>query len=145
MLSKGMGEKFLLSKDEHLTPDIDGVASLWIFRRSAQNTKNGEKRASQFWYIIYVLGPRKRKFAQFFSGRALSEFPLAWDEKINRPRRYSPCFSQLWAAELIRRVFLRHSLFDASRPVPNHDQVTKFDMDADKKWLFSNPVTIWLE
>ena len=25
---KGMGERFLLSKDEHLTPDIDGVMAL---------------------------------------------------------------------------------------------------------------------
>ena len=28
MLLKGMGERFLLSKDEPLTPDIDGVMAL---------------------------------------------------------------------------------------------------------------------
>merc|ERR1711966_504211 len=32
MLSKGIGERFLLSKDEPLTPNIDGVVALWIFR-----------------------------------------------------------------------------------------------------------------
>ena len=36
MLSKDMGESFLLSKDEPLTPNIDGVMALWIFRRRAQ-------------------------------------------------------------------------------------------------------------
>ena len=40
ILSVGMGESFLLSKDEPLTPDIDGVMALWIFRRRAQNTQN---------------------------------------------------------------------------------------------------------
>ena len=41
MVLKGMGERFLLSKDEPLTPDIDGVMALWIFRKRAQNTKIG--------------------------------------------------------------------------------------------------------
>ena len=36
---KSMGESFLLPKDEHLTPTIDGVMALWFFRRRAQNTK----------------------------------------------------------------------------------------------------------
>ena len=40
ILWKGMGESFLLSKEEPLTPNIDGVMTLWIFRRRAQNTQN---------------------------------------------------------------------------------------------------------
>ena len=32
VLLKGMGESFLLSKDEPLTPNIDGVVALWISR-----------------------------------------------------------------------------------------------------------------
>ena len=43
MLLKGMDERFLLSKDEPLTPGIDGVLALWIFRNRAQNTKIGKK------------------------------------------------------------------------------------------------------
>ena len=35
MSSKGIGESFLLSEDEPLTPNIDGVMVLWIFRRRA--------------------------------------------------------------------------------------------------------------
>ena len=45
MLLKGMGERFLPSEDEPLTPNIDGVMALWIFRRRAQNTKIGQKSA----------------------------------------------------------------------------------------------------
>ena len=48
VLLKGMGERFLLSKNEPLTPDIDGVMALWIFRRRAQNMKIGQKLA-KFW------------------------------------------------------------------------------------------------
>ena len=36
-------ESCLLSKDEPLTPNIDGVMALWIFRRRAQNTQNRQK------------------------------------------------------------------------------------------------------
>ena len=43
MLLKGMGEAFLLSKDEPLTPNIDGVMALWIFRRRVQTAKNRQK------------------------------------------------------------------------------------------------------
>ena len=43
VLLKGMVESCLLSKDEPLTPDIDGVIALWIFRRRAQNMKIGKK------------------------------------------------------------------------------------------------------
>ena len=45
MLLKGVGEAFLLSKDEPLTPNIDGVLALWIFRRRAKNTKIDQKSA----------------------------------------------------------------------------------------------------
>ena len=42
---KGMGKSFLLSKDEPLTPNIDGVVALWFFRsrRRAQKAKNWQK------------------------------------------------------------------------------------------------------
>ena len=43
MLSKGMGKSFLLSEDEPLTPNIDGVMALWIFRRRAQTAENRRK------------------------------------------------------------------------------------------------------
>ena len=43
MLPKGMGESFLLSEDEPLTPNIDGVMALWIFRRRAQTAENRRK------------------------------------------------------------------------------------------------------
>ena len=46
VLLKGMGESFLLSKDEPLTPNIDRVMALWIFERSAQKAK-GENWTSQ--------------------------------------------------------------------------------------------------
>ena len=45
MLLKGVGERFLLFEDEPLTPDIDGVIALGIFRNRAQNTKIGQKSA----------------------------------------------------------------------------------------------------
>ena len=62
MLSKGMGERFLLSEDEPLTPNIDGVMALWIFRRRAQNTKIGRKSAK--------IGPLDPSF-YFFRPRPL--------------------------------------------------------------------------
>ena len=43
MLLKSMGGSFLLSEDEPLTPNIDGVMALWIFRNSARNTQNRQK------------------------------------------------------------------------------------------------------
>ena len=58
MLWKGMGESFLLSEDEQLTPNIDGVMALLIFRRRAQNTKIGQKLAKigpldpSFYFIL---------------------------------------------------------------------------------------------
>ena len=45
MLLKSMGESFLLSKDEPLTPNIDGVMALWIFRNRAQTAENWRKSA----------------------------------------------------------------------------------------------------
>ena len=47
MLLKGMGESFLLSEDEPLTSNIDGVMTLWIFRRRAKNTKIGKNWTSR--------------------------------------------------------------------------------------------------
>ena len=38
-----MGERFLLSKDEPLTPNIDGVMALWMFWRRPQTAKNLRK------------------------------------------------------------------------------------------------------
>ena len=45
MLLKDMGESFILSEDEPLTPNFDGVMALWIFRRRAQTAKNWRKSA----------------------------------------------------------------------------------------------------
>ena len=45
MLLKGMGERFLLFKDEPLTPGIDGVVGLWFFENGAKITKIGQKLA----------------------------------------------------------------------------------------------------
>ena len=45
MLLEGMGESFILSEDEPLTPNIDGVMALWIFRRRAQTAENRRKSA----------------------------------------------------------------------------------------------------
>ena len=53
MLLKGMGESFLLSKDEPLTPNIDKVMRVWIFRRKTQNTKIGKNWTSQFWVLFF--------------------------------------------------------------------------------------------
>ena len=44
VLLKDMGESFLLSEYEPLTPNIDGVMALWIFRRRAQTRKSAENR-----------------------------------------------------------------------------------------------------
>ena len=43
MLLKGVGESFLMFKDEPLTPNIDGVMALWIFRRRAQTAEIRQK------------------------------------------------------------------------------------------------------
>ena len=45
MFLKGMGARFLVFEDEPLTPDIDGVMALLIFRNLDQNTKIGQKLA----------------------------------------------------------------------------------------------------
>ena len=59
MLSKDMGESFLLSKDEPLTPNIDGVMPLWIFRTRAQNTKIGQKSAKMdLSVLVFIFSPR---------------------------------------------------------------------------------------
>ena len=55
MLLKGMGESFLLSKDEPLTPNIDGVMALWIFRRRAQTAKNWRKLDLSI--LVFIFSP----------------------------------------------------------------------------------------
>ena len=42
MLLKGMGESFLLSDDETLTPNIDGVMALWILEGGPKRPKIGK-------------------------------------------------------------------------------------------------------
>ena len=42
VIEGSMAESSLLSKDELLTPNIDGIIALWVFRKRAQNTKIGE-------------------------------------------------------------------------------------------------------
>ena len=74
MILKGMCERFLLSKDEPLTPDIDLVMALWSFRNRAQNTKIGRELANigpldpSFYFIS---PPSPRPFVLNFSGKVL--------------------------------------------------------------------------
>ena len=83
MLLKGMCESFLLSKDEPLTLDIDGVVALLIVRRRAQNTKIGRKMTkigpldSQFYFII---PPPLVRSCSIFSRKALEAngLPKIW-------------------------------------------------------------------
>jgi len=75
MLLKGMGESFILSEDEPLTPNIDGVMALWIFRRRAQTAENRRKSAKigpldPSIYLFFTPAPSSVR-AQFFSGIAL--------------------------------------------------------------------------
>ena len=67
MLSKGMGKSFLLSKDEPLTSNIDGVVALWIFRR-AQTAKKWQKM--DFLILVFeFFAPAPRPFVlNFFQG-----------------------------------------------------------------------------
>ena len=67
MLLKSMGESFLLSKDEPLTPNIDGVMALWIFRNRAQTAENWQKSAK--------IGPLDSSL-EFFSPPPPSPFVL---------------------------------------------------------------------
>ena len=69
MLLKDMGESFLLSEDEPLTLNIDGVMALWIFRRRAQTAENRRKSAiiGPFESIFYLFSPPP-------PGRFVSEF-----------------------------------------------------------------------
>ena len=69
MLFKGMDERFLQSEDEPLTPNIDGVMTLWIFRRRAQTAENRRKSAiiGPFESIFYLFSPPP-------PGRFVSEF-----------------------------------------------------------------------
>ena len=46
LVLEGVVESCLLSKDELLTPNIDEVMVVWIFRMRAQNTKIGENWTS---------------------------------------------------------------------------------------------------
>ena len=60
MSLKGMIEKSLLFEDEPLTPNIDKVMPVWIFRRRAQNTKIGENTQKlDFSDLVFsfLLGP----------------------------------------------------------------------------------------
>ena len=67
MLLKSMGESFLLSKDEPLTPNIDGVMALWIFRRRAQKTKNWRKLdLSILVFIIFRPRPLEESLFKIF-------------------------------------------------------------------------------
>ena len=56
MLLKGMGESFLLSKDESLTLDIDGVMALWMSKRGAQTTEN--RRKLDLSILVFTFCPR---------------------------------------------------------------------------------------
>ena len=69
MLLKGMGENFILSKDEPLTPNIDGVMALWIFRRRAQTAENRRKltKIGPLNSSLWILSPPP-------SGRFVPEF-----------------------------------------------------------------------
>ena len=71
MLLKGMGESFILSKDEPLTPNIDGVMALWIFRRRAQTAENRRKSPKigpldSSFYIFSPRPPEKNPFKPFY-------------------------------------------------------------------------------
>ena len=78
MLLKGMGENFLLFKGEPLTPDIDGVVELWIFRRRAQNTKIGQKSGK--------IGPLDPTFNIFFAPAPLSVRAQFFSDHIDSKR-----------------------------------------------------------
>ena len=63
MILKSMSEIFLLSEDEPLTPNIDGIMALWIFRNTSQNTKIGQKLAKigpleSIFYLVLPPPPR---------------------------------------------------------------------------------------
>ena len=67
MLLKSMGESFLLSKDEPLTPNIDGVMALWIFRRRAQTAENRLKLDLSILVFPPVPTPWKKSVQTFLS------------------------------------------------------------------------------
>ena len=77
MLLKGMGENFLLSKDEPLTHNIGGVMTLGLFRWRAQTAKNWQKIDLLILVFIY------------FHPRPLVRYvlELVFPELGNRPRR----------------------------------------------------------
>ena len=52
MSLKDMIESSLLPKDEPLSPNIDKVVRVWIFRRRAQNTKIGKKM--DFSILVFI-------------------------------------------------------------------------------------------
>ena len=65
-----MGKSFLLSKDEPLPPNIDGVMVLWIFRRRAQLAKKSAKIGPldpSFWF--FCPRPLVRSCSIFFRDR----------------------------------------------------------------------------
>ena len=90
LLLKCLGESFLLSEDEPLTPNIDGVMALWIFRRRAQTAKNRRKSAK-----IGPLDPSFYFFAPTFSGIAFCSYELL--HKQNITRQYFDPWLACWA------------------------------------------------
>ena len=79
-----MGESFLMSEDEPLTSNIDGVMALWVFRRRAQNTKIGRK--------LLKMGPLESSFHLICPGPLVRCVPeLVFPELRNRPRWGEAC------------------------------------------------------
>ena len=73
-----MGERFLLSKDEPLTPNIDGVMALWISRRRAQTAENGQKiDLSILVLLFFAPAPSKKIISEYFT----EEFARRWSFK----------------------------------------------------------------
>ena len=69
MLLKSMDESFLLYEDEPLTPNIDGVMTLWPkTRKSAENQQKLD--LSIIVFIFFAPAPSSVR-AQIFSERAL--------------------------------------------------------------------------
>ena len=62
----------MLSKDEPVTPNIDGVTALWIFRRRAQTAKNLQKLdLSILVFDFFAPAPAPSSVCAHFLGIAL--------------------------------------------------------------------------
>ena len=68
-----MGESFLLSEDEPLSPNIDGAMALWIFRRRAQTAENWQKM-DLLILVFNFFAPAPSSVRAHFSGIALAKF-----------------------------------------------------------------------